>query len=275
MAELDSSTLDEITELICGDDGPLYRKGHELQDFLRRSGITGIPNYDGSYRRSWTRQALDGSEGETTNAERAILRLADPREYAAEQDAYQETLRRLAEILSLEGLQILHDRRGRPRLTELDDTGPDGARDVLGGTELKVSVAQVVADQALAAVAEQRLNEARVCHAAGAYMASIIMLGSMLEGVLVAVVAERLSGNPPKPLDRMGLEELINLAHREGWIQVDVRMGSELIRRYRNLVHPRAQLRMGDPPDADTLDICWPIVNATLNDLASTASRTA
>jgi hypothetical protein len=48
-------------------------------------------------------------------------------------------------------------------------------------------------------------------------------------------------------------------------------MGSHLIRSYRNLVHPAAQLRIGDPPDADTLEMCWPVVNATLNDLAVSA----
>lgn len=269
MTDLDPSTLDELTELILGDDGPRYRKGWELRDFLRRAGISDVPDYDGTYRRQWTRQLIDGGGGELTNAERAILRLADQREYAAEQTAYQETLRLLGDILRLEGLQIRHDKRGRPSLAELDDTQQGQAGDTLRGIELKVSISQIITDQALAAAAEQRLHEARLCHHAGAYMASIIMLGSLLEGVLVAVTAERLP-EPPKPLDRITLEELINLAHRQGWIQVDVRMGSELIRRYRNLVHPHAQLRMGDPPDADTLDICWPIVNATLNDLATT-----
>jgi hypothetical protein len=270
MIELDESILDEIADLICGDDGPLYRKGWEIREFLRRSGIEDVPDYDGSYRRSWTRQALH-DDTDTTNAERAILRLADPREYASEKTAYQETFRRLNEILSLEGLQIVHDKRGRPQFAEMDSTEEEKARNKLRGTVLKVSISQVITDPSLAAVAQQRLNEARTCHEAGAYMAAIIMLGSLLEGVLVAATSDRLPGSPPKSLDHMALEQLINLAHQQGWIQVDVRMGSDLIRRYRNLVHPRAQLRMGDPPDADTLDICWPIVNATLNDLAATA----
>ncbi len=263
MSRLDDSTVDEIARLLCGDDGPLYRKGWELQGFLSRAGIADVPEYDGSPRRLWTSEVITGGDGERSNAELAALRLADPREYVAEKAAHQETLRRLDEILRPEGLRIARDGYGRPELADADA----GVMRV----ELKVSMDQVVSDPALAAVIQQRLDEARLCHDCGAHIATVIMLGSLLEGVLLSAVEERLTGLPPRPFDRMGLQELIELAHREGWIQVDVKMGSELIRSYRNLVHPRAQVRMGAPPDSDTVDICWPVVNATLNDIAATA----
>ena len=54
MSRLDDSTVDEIARLLCGDDGPLYRKGWELQSFLSRAGIADVPEYDGSPRRLWT-----------------------------------------------------------------------------------------------------------------------------------------------------------------------------------------------------------------------------
>jgi hypothetical protein len=195
-----------------------------------------------------------------------VLRLADPREYVAEKKAYQETLRQLDQVLRPEGLRITRDGYGRPELADADA----GVIRV----DLKVSMDQVVSDPNLAAVIQQRLDEARLCHDCGAYIATIIMLGSLLEGVLLFAAEERLAGPPPKPFDRMALQDLIALARRERWIQVDVKMGSELIRSYRNLVHPRAQVRMGAPPDSDMVDICWPVVvNDTLNDLAATAPR--
>jgi hypothetical protein len=262
----DESTVDEIGRLLCGDDGPLYRKGWELQGFLRRAGIADVPEYDGSARRAWVNEILtcSGDTGDPSGAHRVALRLADPREYATEEIAYHATRRRLDEILLLEGLRITRDSRGHPEFTDIDT----GTLRV----ELKVSMDQVVSDPALALVIQQRLDEARLCHDTGAYIAAVIMLGSLLEGVLLAAVSERLP-NPPRSLDRMGLHELIDLAHRESWIQVDVKMGSELIRSYRNLVHPLAQVRMGAPPDSDTLDICWPVVNATLNDLAASTDK--
>src|SRR2546421_12633093 len=106
------------------------------------------------------------------------------------------------------------DTYGRPELADAD-----------GGVmrvELKVSMDQVVSDPALAAVIQQRLDEARLCHDCGAYIATVIMLGSLLEGVLVSAAGERLTGPPPKPLDRMGLQELIELALREAGVQAVV-----------------------------------------------------
>jgi hypothetical protein len=270
MPEFDESTLDELARLICGDDGPLYRQGWEVRDFFRRAKISDVPEYDGSPRRAWTLELLRGTNGEQTNAEQAILRLADPREYPEEHAAFIQTLERLNRILALEGFRIEHV-HGRAQLAECEIEIPFSHP--VPQVQLKVTMAEVLANPAFAAVAQQRLDEARICHTNRAYIATIIMLGSLLEGILVGTATDRLSGPPPRPLDRIGLHDLINLAHREGWIEIDVQKGSDLIRTYRNLVHPLAQLRMKHTPDADTVEMCWPIVNATLNDLAATRSR--
>jgi hypothetical protein len=267
MLDFDESTLDEIARLICGDDGPLYRQGWELREFFRRARIRDVPEFDGASRRAWALEVLSGTDEEKSNAERAILRLADPREYPEEKAAFTQALERLNRILILDGFRVEHI-RGRPQLIECDPEIP--ADPTVPQVQLKVTMAEVLTDPALAAVAQQRLDEARICHANRAYMATIIMLGSLLESILVGTTADRLAGPPPRPLDNIGLQDLINLAHREGWIQIDVQKGSDLIRTYRNLVHPRAQLKMKHTPDADTVDMCWPIVNATLNDLAAT-----
>jgi hypothetical protein len=63
MSRLDDSTIDEIGRLLCGDDGPLYRKGWELQNLLCRAGIADVPEYDGSPRRLWTNEVITGGEG--------------------------------------------------------------------------------------------------------------------------------------------------------------------------------------------------------------------
>jgi hypothetical protein len=46
-------------------------------------------------------------------------------------------------------------------------------------------------------------------------------------------------------------------------------MASELLRTYRNLVHPLAEKRAKHSADFDTADLCWSTVNAVLNDLAA------
>jgi hypothetical protein len=139
---------------------------------------------------------------------------------------------------------------------------------------LHVSIADLVRDASLAAVLEGRLTEAKICHRNGAYASAIIMLGSLLEGVLLDAVKTRLKPSA-KPAEKWMLADLIKTAHQQEWIQADVQKFAGTLREYRNLVHPNAQVNLGHAPDADTLSMCWPVINAALNDLAATSDPTA
>ncbi|WP_413114989.1 hypothetical protein ACK1X7_10230 [Streptomyces sp. CY1] len=50
-------------------------------------------------------------------------------------------------------------------------------------------------------------------------------------------------------------------------------MASDLLRTYRNLVHPLAEKRAEHSADFDTADLCWFTVSAVLNDLAASSSH--
>jgi hypothetical protein len=59
----------------------------------------------------------------------------------------------------------------------------------------------------------------------------------------------------PKPLRDMGLKDLVDFAYRNKWIEHDAKLASELVRYYRNLVHPLAEKRTGHSLNRDTVDI--------------------
>ncbi|MEY9843049.1 hypothetical protein ABH940_000097 [Streptacidiphilus sp. BW17] len=268
----DESVLIEIAHLICGDDSPLlYRKGYEIAGFLRRAKWEDVPDPDGTPRHQWTlgllRERQEEGEGD---ALKAVLRLADRREYVGQPREYNAMVGRLNEVLALEGWRIGYA-EGQPLLVPAEVDAEEPVR--MPKVELQVSVSQVINDPALASAVQTRLDEARTCYENGAYTAAVIMLGSLLEGVLVHVaqvraVAQTLRRRP----EDMGLKDLVDLAHNNGWIEHDAKLASELVRHYRNLVHPAAERRTGHGPNRDTVDMCWPVVNATLNDLAATAS---
>ncbi len=269
----DDSTLTEIAHLICGDDTPLlYRKGYEIAAFLKRAGWDDVPEYDGTPRHKWTSDLLrERQEDGTEDAKRAVLRLANRLEYYNQQREYHATLERLNGILVLAGRRIDHN-EGQPVLVRCT-AGFEAEARRMPRVELKVSVTQVVGDPELAATVQLRLDEARICYEHGAYTSSVIMLGSLLEGVLAHAAEARIGRmRLPKPLRDMGLKDLLDFAHRNKWIEHDAKLASELIRHCRNLVHPLAERRTGHSPNRDTVDMCWPVVNATLNDLAATAA---
>lgn len=268
----DESVLIEIASLICGDDSPLlYRKGYEIAEFLRRAKWEDVPDPDGTPRHQWTlgllREHQEEGEGDTL---RAVLRLADRREYVDQPREYKATVARLDEVLALEGWRIGYA-EGQPILVPVEAGANEPVR--MPRVELQVSVSQVISDPALATAVQTRLDEAHTCYEHGAYTAAVIMLGSLLEGVLVHVAQVRaVTRTLRKRPEDMGLKELVDLAHNNGWIEHDAKLASELVRHYRNLVHPTAERRTGHGPNRDTVDMCWPVVNAALNDLAATAS---
>ena len=267
MRPLDDNTLEEIARLICGDDGPVYRQGWQLPIFLRHAGWDDVPEHDGTPRREWVLAQLR-ERRDRPDIEAVILRLTDPREHLAEPKAAPETARRLNGFLVHESYQVQLP-GGRPRLVECDPAL--GHPSQLAPVELKTTMTELVQDPAFAAALQIRLDEAQTCHLNGAHIAAIIMLGSMLEGLLLDVFQTRTPPGARPQRGQLPLQQLIEIAHRNHWIQADAQKFSHVLRDYRNLVHVPVQFRIGDLPDRDTFNVCWYVVIATLNDLAATA----
>lgn len=267
---LDDNTLDEIARIACGgEDVPVYRRGNELAQLLQQSGWTNVTPYTGEPRRQWLTAQLQARRNHPGAIDQLVRRLADKREYIHRNEplAAAETARLLNVVLAVEGFEIAHS-LGRPVIRPYSeaDEEPQEAPDVA----LHVTMADLIRDPDLATVLGNRLAEARKCDRSGAYTAAIIMLGSLLEGVLLDAMISRVP-NPPKAPDQWYLSKLIDYAHQSQWIQEDVHRFAETLREYRNLVHPNLQVKIRDFPDEDTVRMCWPVIHAVLNDLASTA----
>ena len=138
----------------------------------------------------------------------------------------------------------------------------------------------IVKDSSLAEVLSLRWEEAQKCVDAEAYLAAVVMMGSILEGLLLHEVeyhpasanqATRSPKDPttgkPKPFHDWGLSVLIDVAHELGWLEGDVRRFSHALRESRNIVHPYVERAQTDRPDGDTCAICWQVVRAAVSDL--------
>jgi hypothetical protein len=265
--------------MICGDteDYPTYRTGSELTRFFQRVGFSNFI-HDGSTRKWWT---LDVLRHLTENNLKAIiLRLADPREYRGNQQQVSQAITKLNEILMIEGLKIELDGVrptikmitpqfvDRPKQPDLKPLPPP---DFLS-LHLEPGLGEILAD---------RWDQAQKCLNVGAHLAAIIIMGSMLEGILLATLqkfpqeANTCKAAPHDP--RTGkvkyfadwsLSDMINVAHEVGWLDLDVKKFSHALREFRNLIHPYQQMIVKAFPDKDTCEISWLVVQAAANDLA-------
>ena len=107
-------------------------------------------------------------------------------------------------------------------------------------------------------------------------------MGSMLEGMILAVLQKfpkEANTSKAAPLDtrtgkvkyfaELSLSDMINVAHDVGWLDLDVKKFSHVLREFRNLIHPYQQMLSRTFPDKDTCEISWLVVQAAANDLAA------
>lgn len=277
---LDENTVESIADIICDDGGTNYREGWKLPQFLRRAGWSDVPEFDGSPRKRWLVELLNERRGDRTAMEMVIRRLADQREYRDDPRQAHEVAQRVNAVLGLEGMKV-ERASGRPFVVRLRAAkiAPDGAAPL----DLKHGLETFIRDADLCGILRSRLDEAATCRDHGAALAAIILLGSVVEGALqhIAVRYPAVAGRASSaPKDRQGkvihpiaswkLSQLILVAHEVGWIHADARDFATVLRDYRNLVHPNEQKKLGLVPDYDTVNVCWNVVIATLNDLGST-----
>jgi hypothetical protein len=277
MNQLDPNTLDQLASVICDTDGPHHRQYWELERFFANAGWFGVPPYDESGRGRWTRELLLSRREDPASIAQVIRRLADPREYPNDPDSAVAVAEQLNRMLSFEGLQVSY-LSGRPELVERDPAFRTPA--ATAPLSLRADLAEIVHDTALTELLRKRLDEARTCREYGAPLSSVIMLGSVLEGVLHDValqhqaeayrcqLAPKNQNGTPRPISRWMLVQLVDVAHACGWIDLDAQRFCHELREYRNMVHPVRELADMHHPDEDTVAICWNVVVAALNDLA-------
>lgn len=139
-------------------------------------------------------------------------------------------------------------------------------------------ITQIMPD--LEPIIQARWLEAQRCQHAGAFLAAVIIMGSILEGLLLA----RCSSSPTEayqsnaaPKDRKSgnaiaipdwtLSALIDVSVSKAWLKTDRGGFSHALRQSRNIVHPYQQAVSGANFDEGTCKVCWHVLNASVDDL--------
>jgi hypothetical protein len=113
----------------------------------------------------------------------------------------------------------------------------------------------VVSNDLMKKILEDRWVEIASCVTAKAPLAATVMMGGLLEGILYARIEKLPDKSPvftaataPKdkagkthPLKEWKLQNYIDVAHELGWITQTVHGISDVVRDYRNFIHPHKQ----------------------------------
>lgn len=273
MQPLDERTAERIAEIVVDVGGPYERKSYELGALLRRAGWVPVPEYDASPRVRWLAEQLIDHRDDPGRIERFLCRVCDPREYDEGKAVAEEFRAALNGVLEAEGL-VISPVGGRPVLGEL---GSDGAAHYSEPEGLEERLRRLVLDEVAADMLVNRLTEARLCVRNDAHTMAVIGLGSLVEGLLYAVLTERdeqvqqdgFADRKGRKVanDRVPLAVLLDTARDHGWIQFDAHRFLGPVRDFRNFIHPRLEVASRSRLDHDTVMMCWGPIGALFNDI--------
>lgn len=129
-------------------------------------------------------------------------------------------------------------------------------------------------------IIESRLKEARTAIAAGAYLSTIFLCGSVLEAVLLgaaqkeparfnqATASPKAADGSVKRFHEWSLAQFIDAASEVGIIKPDVKKFGHGLRDFRNYIHPYEQMASGFTPDQHTAKVCFQVLKAALASVA-------
>lgn len=208
-----------------------------------------------SHRTAISTVVLDAAIQEVDEQFRSLLSATD-RETS--RSAYEAILKRLRRLLSeLRGNHVLG-----ASIQAVGVAKPESPPDF----------AKLIPDGVMQAALARRWNECNSCIAADAPMAAIVMMGGLLEALLLA----RVNADPNKasvfstktapkdkstgktlPLKEWMLKSYIDVAHELGWISQSAKDVGEVLRDYRNYIHPYKELSHGVTLTADDAALLW------------------
>lgn len=146
--------------------------------------------------------------------------------------------------------------------------------------EIEPMVDLLTIDDGMKKVIIQRVVEIAKCLEVKSSMASIILCGSILEGLLSDYAnqyREKFMSSQRAPTDKDGrvkpiedwsIRNLLIVANIQGFIKGDVMNFSHILIDFRNYIHPKEQLSKDFDPDEDTAEMCWSIVKTAIKQLS-------
>lgn len=143
-----------------------------------------------------------------------------------------------------------------------------------GTSDKAPDFSSLIPDRSMQSILTRRWNECVRCINAKAPLAATVMMGGLLEGLLLARVNRETDkrtvfGAAKAPKDRVSgktlqlkewtLRHYIDVAHELEWISTSAKDVGEVVRDYRNYIHPQKELSHGIVIQNDDALLFWEI----------------
>lgn len=143
--------------------------------------------------------------------------------------------------------------------------------------------AALIGDPAMQTILTRRWQECVACIEARAPLAATVMMGGILEGLLLARINQLTDKSPvfsasaaPRkngktlPLKDWALKNYVDVAHELGWISKAAKDIGEVVRDYRNYIHPQKELSHGIQISSEDARMMWEVAKSVTRQILET-----
>ena len=244
-------------------------------------------------RKWWVLDVLKNLQ--PNDIERVILRLVDLKTYKGDKQLLRLAKTSMDDILAMDGFGVGYVghtpvilRAAQMDLGEFFESSgesPNADEFLKQQFSEDIQVDELGLDPSLTENLQGRIDEVKSAPTDNMPLACIFLLGSTLEGLLLAVALKDPSAfgaAKAAPKDGRGktkklydwkLAELINVSHELDVLSLDVKRFSHELRDFRNFIHPYQQVSLRFSPDQNTVDICWHVFKAAFSQLKKHTSE--
>lgn len=274
-------TLEYLRDLI--NEATEYRSGPELVKFFNRLGFHDTYGQGFPSRWKYTDEKLQQINGrpELDQCIRAVL---DPVNFVARIEALDKIIAEFNKYLAFDKWKIFRTNEKiefvKLQKIEIPETAARKEENEFLQREFtNITVEPIGLEGAIIQVLNERIQEIERTFSSGAFLSTVILAGSTLEGVFLGLATKHprqfnSANSSPKdkegkvfPLHKWSLSSYIDVALELKLIQRDTHRFSHALRDFRNYIHPFEQLSSGFSLREHTSKICLQVLRAAISEI--------
>ena len=282
-------TIKLLREII--NEKSQYRSGPQLVEFFNQLGFSDVYSWGGGFpaRKDYTDDRLAKING-TASIDKCIRLVFEPRNYVGKYQDLENLISELNSQLSYDGWLVVRNgadisfrKAGSPNIDqELKKEKANADKNDLTEQdfllkEYSVDLDQLNLSSQIMDIIHNRIEEIKSGISNNMPLATIILIGSTLEGILLDVALKypkqfnTANATPkdnttgkPRSFPDWTLKDFIDVAKEIGLIKEDVKKFSHVVREFRNYIHPYEQMSRSFEPDLNTAKICFQVLKAAI-----------
>ena len=282
---LSENTLKKLRDMI--NEKTTYRSGSALVRLFNKYGFQDIYGEGFPSRWMYTDEKLSLING-APELDQIIKDVFSPSNFIGEYDKLGKLLEEFNQYLAYDGWKIsvvgknieIHHVDGKIIEEEIEkhcskNSSSTTEADFLSIEYSNVSTDELPITEQVKPILSVRLAEMKLCFESEAYLSTVIICGSLLEGILLGIASSfpkefNQSKSAPKrdgkvlPFPNWTLSQFIDVAANAGLLQEDVKEFSHVLRDFRNYIHPYQQMSTKFLPNEHTAKICMQVLKAAI-----------